>query len=771
MTDRAAARRPRFGLALSLLLVALSLPGGARAQGLVGRLVAAGDRAPIPGAMVRLLDPGEVERAWSLSGADGGFHVDSVPPGRYRIEVERIGFETWRSGVVEVPAAGVVRRTFRVPVRPVELGTIRVEGSSRGECRTRSEEGPALAAVWTEVRKALDRTRRTEQVEGDRFQLRRYDRFLDRDLRVVKEDVISGSKVGRATYRSVPVDTLVERGFASVVPGGGLDVHAPDAPVLLSDAFGATHCFRLVPGADPARGQVGLAFSPTRDRRVPEVEGTLWVDTATAHLRSLTFRYVHLGEPYPDSLAHGRLDYRALPGGEWVVDRWWIRLPSVVERRELAGRSPSADLLYGTKVAFEVATWQEFGGELVRALTHEHVAVAPHQGQIGGTVLDSAGGTPVPGATVRIGGTELVTRTDVRGRFLFPSVTPGRYRVVADDIGADTADAEATVEVAPDGVQVVELAGATDAGAADAGSRSGAPAAARSPASSQAAEALARRLRAASGVSVRDSAGAPASSSSGGTLIGTVRAADSGKPLEGAVLQVAGTDRTATSSASGHFRLDGLPGGAVRVTARYLGYASDTARLSLRRSALTVADFRLATQAIPLRELSVQVERSIRNAQVKGFYERMQEAAGGHFAGRPTIERYGLRGALERMPSVHITMCHQGKTGMIIVGCYRVSLGRAAGQQSLPFGGARCSPTFYADGHRVSTDAFVDIMMSLPPEATEGVEVHEASNVPPQYGGSGIGGCGVLMLWTRTLAGNGTTGADSARSDSAPAGG
>lgn len=746
------ARRPRFGLGLAVSLLFLAVAGSARAQGIAGKLVSAGDGAPIPGAMVRVLDAGEVERGWALSGSDGGFHVDSVPAGRYRIEVERIGFETWRSGPVELSATGVLRRTFRVPVQPVELGAIRVEGSARGECRTRSEEGPALAAVWTEVRKALERTRRTREQSGDRFQLRRYDRFLDRDLRVMKEDAVSGSKVGRATYRSVPLDTLVQNGFASSVPGGGLNVHAPDAPVLLSDAFGATHCFRLVPGPDSLPGQVGLAFSPTRERRVPEVEGTLWVDTASAHLRSLTFHYVHLGEPYPDSLAHGRLDYRALPGGEWVVDRWWIRLPSVVERRELAGQSASPGLVYGTKVAFDVATWQEFGGELVRAQTPGHVPVAAHQGQIGGTVLDSAGGAPVPGAHVRLAGTDLSTRTDVRGRFLFPSVTPGRYRVVADDVGADPAGASATVAVAADGVQVIELVGASTPASAGSGAAG----------TGEAAEALARRLGAEAGVRVRDSAGV-SSSAGGGTLIGTVRAADSGKPLDGAILQVVGTDRTATTSTSGHFRLDGLPGGAVRVTARYLGYASDTARLSLQGSALTVADFRLATRAIPLRALSVQVERSIRNAQVKGFYERMERASGGHFAGRQTIERYGLRGALERMPSVHISMCRQGATGMVIVGCYTVTLGRAAGQQSLPFGGPSCSPTFYVDGHQVSEDAFGQLMVSLPPEATEGVEVHEASNVPPEYGGSGIGGCGVLLLWTHTLAGGEPTGSDSAR--------
>jgi hypothetical protein len=781
MIARPGGRPPRLGLALGLLVLAFAVPRQGRAQSVVGKLVSAGDGAPIPGAMVRLLDSGEVERGWALTGSDGGFHVDSVPPGKYRVEVERIGFETWRSAVVGVPATGALRRTFRVPVRPVELGAIRVEGSARGECRTRSEEGPALAAVWSEVRKALERTRRTEEQEGDRFQLRRYDRFLDRDLQVVKEDAVSGSKVGRATYRSVPVDTLMQRGFASSVPGGGLDVHAPDAPVLLSDAFGATHCFRLVPGPDSGRGQVGLAFAPTRDRRVPEVEGTLWVDTATAHLRSLTFRYIHLDEPYPDSLAHGRLEYRALPGGEWVVDRWWIRLPSVVERRELAGRSPSPDLLYGTRVQFEVATWQEFGGELVRAQTSQHVAVASHQGQIGGTVRDSAGGRRVAYARVRLAGTHLATRADARGRFLFPSVTPGRYRVVADDVGADSASASASVEVAADGVEMIELVGAPAGGRAAAlaaadsgatGSGSGAAAAggesgSGAAATGQVAEALARRLRAAGGVSVRDSAGlATGSSSTGGTLIGTVRAADSGEPLEGAVLQLVGTDRTATTSASGHFRLGGLPGGAVRVTARYLGYASDTARLSLRRSALTVADFRLATRAIPLRELSVQVERSIRNAQVKGFYERMERAAGGHFAGRQKIEDYGLRGALERMPSVHISMCRQSKTGMVIVGCYNVSLGRAAGLGGLPMGGPTCSPTFYVDGHRVSKDAFVDMMQTLPPEATEGVEVHEASNVPPQYGGSGIGGCGVLMLWTHSMAGGGAAATDSARAGS-----
>ena len=66
----------------------------------------------------------------------------------------------------------------------------------------------------------------------------------------------------------------------------------PDEAVLLSPAFTADHCFEPVSGQGPERGLVGLAFAPVRTRRVPEVAGVLWADSATAALRYLQFWYV-----------------------------------------------------------------------------------------------------------------------------------------------------------------------------------------------------------------------------------------------------------------------------------------------------------------------------------------------------------------------------------------------------------------------------------------------------------------------------------------------
>jgi hypothetical protein len=700
--------------------------------------------------MVRLLGEGQVERAWTLSAADGGFYLDSIAAGRYTLEIERIGFETWRSDRFELAAGTTLRRTFRVPVRPVELGGIKVEAKS--SCRTRSEEGPALAALWSEIHKALDLTHRTEERAADRFRLRRHERSLDHELRVLKESALSGTKMGHATYRSVPVDTLVGRGWAHSEGGRGLDLYAPDAPALLSDAFGETHCFRLVSAPDSAPNELGLSFSPRRERTVPDVEGTLWVDTVTARLRALTFHYVHLREPYPDSLAHGRVDYRALPGGEWVVDGWWIRIPSVVERRTLAGRRPGRILAYADQVRYDVSVWQEFGGELVGAATPGRVTIAPHHGQISGIVYDSAGGPPAAGAAVRIEGTRLATRTDARGAFMFPDVPPGRYRVTARGLPADS-PAATTVDVGTDGVAIVRLVGPSPG--AGAARTMGTLASAGGPdsAAPDATDALATRLRREAGMSVRDST--PAASGEG-TLIGTVRAADGDKPLDGAVLQVVGSDLAATTNGAGRFRLPGIGSGPVRVTARYLGYASDTTELTLQPGALTVVDFRLVTRAIPVRALTVSVQRSIRNTQVQGFYERMQRGSGGLYAGRDQVNRYGLRGSLSRMLHVRITQCRGGETGEVILGCQHIVLGRAGGEEG------NCRATFFVDGHQVPEATFTDLLTTLPPEAVEGVEVHEASNAPPQYG-SNFGSCGVLLLWTRSLAGGGPTAGDSAR--------
>ena len=57
--------------------------------------------------------------------------------------------------------------------------------------------------------------------------------------------------------------------------------------------------------------------------------------------------------------------------------------------------------------------------------------------RLGGVVHDAAG-TPIPGATVLVEGTNLRTSTDSTGRFVFSALQPGRYHVRVERLGYTT---------------------------------------------------------------------------------------------------------------------------------------------------------------------------------------------------------------------------------------------------------------------------------------------------------------------------------------------
>jgi hypothetical protein len=58
---------------------------------------------------------------------------------------------------------------------------------------------------------------------------------------------------------------------------------------------------------------------------------------------------------------------------------------------------------------------------------------------------------------------------------------------------------------------------------------------------------------------------------------------------------------------------------------------------------------------------------------------------------------------------------------------------------------ARCAPKLVADGVMI-TDADIDI---FPIQDLEAVEVYSIGAVPPEYGGSIAGDCGIVAVWTR----------------------
>ena len=417
-SSRAPARLVPLLLLAMVLSSALWADDGLSAQqSVVGRVLDGDTGASVEGAMVVLLE-GERAHARVLTAADGSFRLSVPLPGRYALRIDRIGYESTLGDAFEVAAGARVERTLQTRVRPVSLAGIEVEGTRR--CELRPAEGLATGRVWEEARKALDAAAWTAEKDLYRFGSMLYERELAADgRRVLSEDRRYRSPYAAQPFRSVDADALARDGYIR----SGVDesiYYAPDAGVLLSDAFLDTHCFSLERRAEEGERLVGLRFQPVPGRELADIEGVLWMEEAGARLRSVVFRYVDPGQPVPHEEGSGELTFRGLPNGTWIVQEWRIRMPSLVETRDRAGQVQS----------YAVEGWRDEGGLVTRVTRADGGIVDAGRGMatITGEVRDSLG-RPADGARVWIEGAEVEAASD--GAFAFSGLLPGTWTVAA----------------------------------------------------------------------------------------------------------------------------------------------------------------------------------------------------------------------------------------------------------------------------------------------------------------------------------------------------
>ena len=80
-------------------------------------------------------------------------------------------------------------------------------------------------------------------------------------------------------------------------------------------------------GGSEHPGWVGLEFVPLDGREEPDVRGVLWLDRATAELRYVEYTYTGLGFRGPVDWLGGRIDFRRVPSGTWIIPFWTVRAP------------------------------------------------------------------------------------------------------------------------------------------------------------------------------------------------------------------------------------------------------------------------------------------------------------------------------------------------------------------------------------------------------------------------------------------------------------
>ena len=402
----------------------LALPSAAAAQRISGTVQEVEGGRLIPGGFVSLLDAaGEAVQA-DFTAADGAFSFAVPGPGEYRIRVQRIGYANWVTEAHALAAGQSLAIIVEVPRQPVRLGDLRVEVT--GSCLDDPRQGEALATVWEEARKALETAVWAEDRGELTFTLTEYERTLDpRSFVTLGSQTRTRPNVRLPPFRSLPAPRLAAEGYA-VVDRDSSVFYAPDATVLLSEEFRDAHCFGLQRDEAEGEARLGITFRPQRQSAVIEIEGTLWLDEASAALREVELRYRNV--PLPRGAERRRIGanlvFDRLPDGPFYVRDWWIRFP-------IAGR-PTQLGFAGLSVPRQavLVAYRQTGGRVADAFVGGR-SFGTGAGVVAGVLRDSVSGEP-------LGGADIVLRDgDDAAAFLpRPTAAEARFSAVTNEAGA-----------------------------------------------------------------------------------------------------------------------------------------------------------------------------------------------------------------------------------------------------------------------------------------------------------------------------------------------
>ncbi len=420
-------RRPRWtggrvhGIALTAWLVVVWAAAAppASAQIVRGRVVEEGAGTPLPGAMIVLVDADGGQAGRILTNDLGAFTLRAPRAGVYTLRADRIGYASTTSPPLELAPGAAVFHDMVVPVRAITLTNITVEGERR--CVLRPEGGLDVSRVWEEARKALAAAAFTDETSVFRYVTMRYERDLDTDARTVRNERRNFSDLmQRQTFVSRPVEELMANGFVQEEDEGTM-YYAPDANVMLSDAFLDRHCLRVREGEDESDGLIGLAFEPVDGRRGRvDIRGVMWLEPESSELQWLEYAYADLDADLRSRHLGGRVVFAGLPNGTWVVREWYIRMPRPGMRPNPFTNIPERFL----------AGIRETGAVVMRILTPRgETLVEAETGTIEGSVLDSLHTRGLEGARVFADGTEHSAVTDSDGRYRLTGLTEGVYRI------------------------------------------------------------------------------------------------------------------------------------------------------------------------------------------------------------------------------------------------------------------------------------------------------------------------------------------------------
>jgi len=712
--------------------------GTAFAQSVAGTLLRA-DSTPGAGVIVVATSgAGDSVLARTLTGSSGRFKLD-LTPGTVRLRALRIGQRPFVIGTFAL-AAGETRTVRTVlPSQPILLQAMVTTGST--SCMKTGVQGEAIAAVFEEARKALLSTqlRSDEQRPVVRFSTWTQHRSLgDRETSPKEMRFQEGESL--QPFNSLSPDSLARVGYVEYARGENT-YWAPDADVLLSDTFAATHCLDLTEGTGAETGWIGLGFRPAvLTRELVDVRGTLWIDRRTSELRRMDFGYEGLAAAAQRVHPGGRVEFTRLPDGLWFVNRWEIRMPRVA-----AGG-------LGPRVAGVFVT----GGEVWRMKRGEELLFTN-----GAVEPAAATHVVVEGPTGMVGGvidTIMTVSQCEPGKK--GAVTPMVHGVVHDEDGTPMRDALVTVEWqqdhwfdGPDVLwQVRRITGVTapDGYFTMCGIPREQMMSVRAQYGALLSGKVIVRLReeeTRAWVDVRF----PSASDTLRTKGVVVRVRDiGGRGVPHALVEIEG-GRGRVTDDSGRVLLSAAPD-SLKMAVRRMGYSPFFGKLG-RDAATGEFAVLLPPRAQVLGAVRVTVQNNV-PLQNTGFYDRVLRTQRGAFNGDFITPE-----ELDAHPVMRVSDLFTGRRF--------VSVSRAPGGRPMAIllGRAGCRSSVFLDGRMISPSdesgqtptesktAYVLIDDVVDPHSVAAIEIYaSAANAPaeliPLVGAAQQGACGIVAIWT-----------------------
>lgn len=332
--------RPLRLAILALLLAVLAAP--LAAQTVRGVVVEVASGRPVDGMVVSLHPRGGAAIAGGLTDAAGRFSLAAPEPGAYTVRAERVGYRpAWADVQLHPGDSPEVR--LQTAVQAFVLDPVQVTADRR--CLVRPGAGELAYELWQQAAVALRATALAQEQELVQYTVRTYERQLLGVRQRGRNDV--ARRVTGNPFHTLSPAALAERGYLRE-GRDSLSFYGPDARALLSDEFLDTHCLYAEAGAP---GELGVAFEPADDRGIVDIRGTLWLDAHTGELRRVEYKYTGLTDDPRGAPAGGRIEFRRLRSGAWIVGRWHIR----VARMEMDNRRQQNGV---------VADLREAGGEV-----------------------------------------------------------------------------------------------------------------------------------------------------------------------------------------------------------------------------------------------------------------------------------------------------------------------------------------------------------------------------------------------------------------------